>query len=333
MKLIFVAGALALALMANLAQPRAAHAWGAEGHQVIGSIADQLLNEHAKQEVARNLGTELRVASTWPDCARSVQNSNGTFRYVVNPQFEPPCTSFDKARLVDYVSRNWSNCTYEDKPTNCHKAFHFADVAIQHDDYERTFVGTNDHDVVSAINAAIFVLQDRPAPAPFSIKDKKEALFLLTHFVGDIHQPLHVGAVYLDAVGGSVNPDVGTFNVNTATAGGNSISEAHSNLHTDWDAIPRRLGNSADRAMVAKARAVPHTIGALDGWAATWASETVKAAQKAFKGLRFMGTGAHKWSVAFDDPRAYVRTENQLKEDQLPKAGARLAELLNAIWP
>jgi hypothetical protein len=53
--------------------------------------------------------------------------------------------------MVDYVSRNWSNCTYEDKPTNCHKAFHFADVAIQHDDYERRFIGTNDHDVVSAI--------------------------------------------------------------------------------------------------------------------------------------------------------------------------------------
>src|SRR5262244_293569 len=173
MKLI-AAGTLALALAANIAQPRQAHAWGPEGHQVIGSIADQLLNEHAKREVARNLGIELRVASTWADCARSVQNSNGTFRYVVNPRFEAPCTSFDKARLVDYVSRNWSNCTYEDKPTNCHKAFHFADVAIQHDTYDRADVGTNDHDVVSTINAVILVLQNKPAPAPFSIKDKKE---------------------------------------------------------------------------------------------------------------------------------------------------------------
>ena len=52
---------------------------------------------------------------------------------------------------------------------------------------------------ISAINAAIRVLQDRPkATAPLSITDKKEALFLLAHFVGDIHQPLHVGAVYLD---------------------------------------------------------------------------------------------------------------------------------------
>ena len=113
--------------------------------------------------------------------------------------------------MVDYVTRNWSNCAYEDRPTNCHKAFHFADVAIQHDTYDRKDVGTSDHDVVAAINAAILVLQSKPAPTPFSIKDKKEALFLLAHFVGDLHQPLHVGAIYLNAAGGEVNPDVGVF--------------------------------------------------------------------------------------------------------------------------
>ncbi|WP_409362753.1 S1/P1 nuclease [Bradyrhizobium sp. CIR18] len=33
------------------------------------------------------------------------------------------------------------------------------------------------------------------------MKDKKEALFVLSHLVGDLHQPLHVGAVYLDSAG------------------------------------------------------------------------------------------------------------------------------------
>jgi hypothetical protein len=321
-----------LAVLALMCAP--ALAWGPEGHQVVGSIADQLLNHTAKQQVATILGTKLRVASTWADCARSVQqSSDGSFKYVVNPRFEAPCTSFDKARLVDYVSRNWSNCTYEDKPTNCHKAFHFADVAIQHDTYDRADVGTNDHDVVSTINAAILVLQNKPAPAPFSIKDKKEALFMLAHFVGDIHQPLHVGAIYLDAAGGPVNPDAGTFDKNSATAGGNSINEGHQNLHADWDAIPKRLGTSASKAIVAKAKAVPHTTGPLEDWAATWASDTVMASHTAFKGLSFTGTGAHKWSVEFDNRKAYVKSENQLKEKQLAKGGARLAELLNAIWP
>ncbi len=314
-----------------------AFAWGPEGHQAVGSIADQLLNNHAKQQVASILGFELRVASTWPDCARSVmRQSDGSFKYVVDPRFEPPCTPFaspaERARLVDYVSRNWSNCTYEDQPTNCHKAFHFADVAIQHDTYDRHDVGTSDHDVVSAINAAILVLQNKPAPAPFSIKDQKEALFMLAHFVGDIHQPLHVGAIYLDAAGRPVNPDTGAFDKNSETAGGNFISEGHGNLHADWDAIPKTLGTSANAAIVAKAKSVPHTAGLLSDWAATWASDTVMAAHTAFQGLSFTGTGAHKWSVQFDNRTAYVKAENQLKKGQLAKGGARLAELLNAIW-
>ena len=313
-------------------------AWGPEGHQVIGSIADQLLNDNAKQQVAVILGFKLRIASTWPDCARSVmRESDGTFKYVVDPKYEPPCTPFasvaERARLVDYVSRNWSNCTYEDKPTNCHKAFHFADVAIQHDTYDRRDVGTNDYDVVSAINAAILVLQNKPAPAPFSIKDRKEALFMLAHFVGDLHQPLHVGAIYLDAAGSPENPDVGTFDKNSETAGGNFISEGHGNLHADWDAIPKNLGTDASSAMVAKAKSVPSTTGPLDNWAATWASDTVMAAHTAFEGLSFTGTGAHKWSVEFDNRKTYVKMENQLKEKQLTKGGAHLAELLNAIWP
>jgi hypothetical protein len=53
----------------------------------------------------------------------------------------------------------------------------------------------------------------------------------------------------------------------------------------------------------------------------------------AFQGVSFMGSGRHKWSVQFDGPRTYVRAENQLKEDQLAKGGARLGELLNEIWP
>jgi len=85
--------------------------------------------------------------------------------------------------------------------------------------------------------------------------------------------------------------------------------------------------------MVKKAKAGPRIDAPLDGWAAAWASDTVIAAHSAFEGLSFTGTSVHKWSVQFDDRKAYVRVENRLKQEQIAKGGARLSDLLNAIWP
>jgi hypothetical protein len=46
-----------------------------------------------------------------------------------------------------------------------------------------------------------------------------------------------------------------------------------------------------------------------------------------------MPNGKIKWNVAFDDHVAYLRSMDAIKRRQLSKGGARLAELLNAIWP
>jgi hypothetical protein len=204
-----------LVLVALGLSPMPASAWGYQGHELVGSIADQLLNNHAKQEVQTNLGFSLSVAAPWPDCVRSViKRPDGMFEYTpIKQEYRIACTSFEtppeKARMEDYVPRNWSVCDYLEGKAGCEDSYHFADVAIQHDDYSPSYVGTNNHDVVNAINAAIAVLKDQPAPSPFAIRDKKEALFLLAHFVGDLHQPLHVGAVYLAQNGTVANPDLG----------------------------------------------------------------------------------------------------------------------------
>lgn len=99
---------------------------------------------------------------------------------------------------------------------------------LERSDFNRSYQGTNPHDLVATIGACIAVPQDKPIPPgfPFSIKDKREALLLPTHFIGDLHQPLHVGALYLDASGGLVDPDV-AHQVDPAndTVGGNSIQD------------------------------------------------------------------------------------------------------------
>ena len=231
---------LVLGCVWALLYPAAALAWGYQGHEVVGSVADRLLKPNAKQQVRQILGFNLRTADPWADCVKSVvRHDDGTFHYEVDPnhlEFEVPCTSFssreERARIVDYAARNWFTCSY--KPDGfergCHNTFHFEDIAVQRNNFDRSFQGTNDHDAVAAISAAIAVLTDKPALPPFSIKDKKEALFMLAHFMGDLHQPLHVGSVYLDANGNLVDPDVAhQIDPATETIGGNAIQDQNVN--------------------------------------------------------------------------------------------------------
>ena len=336
-----------LSCLLCLVDPTVALAWGFEGHRVTGSIADKLLKPNAKQQVQQILNDadtqdlDLRKSGPWGDCVRSVaKHDDGKFRYEVDPdhlEFEVPCTPFnstrERARIIDYAKRNWT-CGQE---RQCHTLFHFEDIAIQRDRFDRSFQGTNDHDLVAAVSAAIAVLTDKPAPPPFSIKDKKEALLMLTHFMGDLHQPLHVGAVFLGADGKLVDPDIAhQIDPATETAGGNAIQDQNLNLHHEWDDIPQDIGDAATRELLADAQVVPASQGAIESWPAAWATDTILVAQDAFKGLSFQLVEPPprvKWSVSFDDHMAYLRSMDAIKRKQLAKGGARLAEILNAIWP
>ena len=338
----------ALTCLLCLLYPAAASAWGFEGHKVVGSIADQLLKPNAKQQVDQILGAgfDLQTVAPWPDCVKSVfRHDDGSFHYEVDPnhlEFEVPCVPFsskaERARMVDYVKRNWFTCpnVQNGVQRGCHNTYHFDDVAIQRDSFDRSFQGTNDHDVVATISAAIAVLSDKPTPPPFSIKDKREALFLLAHMMGDLHQPLHVGSVYLDPAGKLVDPDVAhQVDDATVTAGGNLIQDQNINLHHEWDDIPTDIGEAATRELLLDARSVPASQGGIADWPAAWASDSMLVSHDAFAGLTFAPapTPPGKWTVAFDDHMAYLRAQDAIKRKQLAKGGARLAEILNTIFP
>jgi hypothetical protein len=322
--------------------PSAAWAWGFEGHRVVGSVADGLLKPNARRQVQQILGEQLdlRKVAPWPDCVKSVvRHDDGSFHYEVNPEhleFEVPCTPFssaeERARMVDYASRNWFTCP--DAP--CHNTFHFEDVAIQQNGFDRSQhqVGTNDHDLVAAIGAAIAVLSDKPIPPPFpfSLRDKKDALMLLAHLIGDLHQPLHVGSVYLDADGNRVDPG----GPERETAGANLIQDQNINLHHEWDDIPTDIGDASTRELRKAAEATPLTPGPVEDRPAIWASESLLVAREAFDGLTFERAeppSKAKWTVSFRDHDAYLRAMDAIKRKQLAKGGARLAEILNTIWP
>ena len=101
------------------------------------------------------------------------------------------------------VKRNFVQCSYLvhrkdngrefDEEMGCHNTYHFDDIAILR--------------IISTATSRapmITTLSQRSMPLPFcliahpaalKIATKAEVIFLLAHLIGDLHQPLHVGAV------------------------------------------------------------------------------------------------------------------------------------------
>lgn len=337
--------------------PQMVYAFGHPGHRLVGAVADRNLRPHALAKVREILGpgvAGLEAAAVWPDCMRDVRpGPDGAFRYQVIKEslYSNVCDPYAKnpeevSRMEDYVRRNWDNCKTFSKYSACHTQYHFVNLAIQRSRYERStkITGTSEVDVVSAIRAAVRYLQhpERPAPAPFQFKDAKEALMLLAHVVGDLHQPLHVGGVYLDAHGQPADPDAASIAL-TATLGGNLLNDAAQpgeNLHHAWDSIadelkPRTNQAREDllRALGRQSRTVPATAGTPDTWAAAWATESLLAAQTAFQGMSFTRSSGAWFFHLSGSTEDYRRLRADSQKAQVIKAGARLAQLLNGLWP
>jgi hypothetical protein len=321
----------------------ASHAYGPRGHELIGALADAQLTPEAKAALQKNLGFPLRVAATWADCVKDYEmDASGELIYKPDPRFAAACAAFQtapgKKRMKDYVSRNWSNCADPAATKGCHALYHFDDVAVQRDAYDRGLMGTSDHDIVSAMEAAIAKLEGKPVPAPFSIKDKAEAMLMLAHLVGDLHQPLHVGAVYLDANNHPVDPGPSTapHDPKQDTRGGNKLEfGAGSNLHSDWDDVLTSydpLHPSAE--MLSLSKTVAKSTGDIASWPSSWATETLQSSKMAYADLGYTHAGARKtgdWVTSFPDRSAYVKQRNEIQKQEMAKAGARLAQIINAV--
>lgn len=311
-------------------------AYGADGHRAIGAIADGLLKDTATETQVRQLlnGQSLSQVAVWADCAKNTRpDASGTFVYSDTAG----CKDFQgpdwKARFESFVSANWTQCGPPHGNEYCHHQYHYADVSTKRNRYARQFVGTNDHDVVHAINAAVAVLQDRAVPAPFKIADKAQAVMLLAHYIGDIHQPLHVASLYLSATGEVVDPDALGYRAENDTEGGNSVFDKTQRFHGEWDDVPADLktGGSHFAPMLTRAKGVPVTIGDVYKWSGAWATEVIQVGKPAFDTLTFVPrqppSEVPQWTVTGIDD-AYRARQLALKEALMAKAGARLAQVL-----
>src|SRR5262245_49630744 len=126
-------------------------AFGPAGHMTVGTIADRLIaGTNAAKQVRNILGSNLRTASVWADCAKGVDPE--TFKYTGEGKF-PECKVYENVgsemMMEAFVRRNVGNCTPPPHNTDgCHKQYHYTDVAIERDAYKKGLVGTSDQDIV-----------------------------------------------------------------------------------------------------------------------------------------------------------------------------------------
>ena len=140
---------------------------------------------------------------------------------------------------------------------------------------------------------------------------RREALMFLVHFVGDMHQPLH----------SSNNEDKGGNDVKLDFFGRNS------NLHSVWDSgLLGRIGQEDELFARFSSDLTPKMARKWGkGSVEEWAGQSHKAAQKVVYGkLPKAPAGA---TVKVD--AAYERLADPVIKDQIEKAGARLAMVLN----
>jgi hypothetical protein len=269
-----------------------APAWWEDGHVVVARIAEAYLTPEARAGIKELLG----------------ENREGE-RAISDVRI---CTWADLIRGSGEL-----NVKYPKNDT-----WHYINIEfkVKAADYQP---GDDANDVVGAIERFKKVLKDPSAKK----QDRKEALYFLVHFVGDLHQPLHCGHREDDR-GGNLQPVKSV----------RGKAEEKLNLHKVWDGhlvaaargdlsvddFTRRLGEEIkpeDRAAWAK--------GSAKDWA--WESHEVCVA-------RVYKFTDGKELPKRDEPAVVLTDENYVKanvpyvREQLQKGGVRLAAVLNECF-
>jgi hypothetical protein len=181
-------------------------AYGPTGHEVVGGIADKLIANTPAAEKIYSLtdGITLERASVMADEIRA-WDKNGVDDLSAFPHYRDH-PAIDK-QLRDFWRANPP--TQDPKsPAPSHHWFHYTDVPILNaQKYADGKTGRSQWDVVHMISYCVGVLRGEIPENNARKITKPVAVILLAHYVGDIHQPLHVGAEYFNQSGQAVDPD------------------------------------------------------------------------------------------------------------------------------
>lgn len=336
----------AVLLAAALLAPSPALSWGKKGHRTVGAIADLILEKHpsTRDRVRAILTTAiesepggerptLHDAALWADCVKGA------------------CGPL-KRWMTEYKDAN-----------EIHDRYHYTDIPLDQPKYASGQAGRKPYDVVQVINYAVSVLRGTPDPKGTTADfDEPQALWILAHLVGDIHQPLHVGAIYFDETcknpvdpnvtgAGQPNFNIGRFIAETVGGGKITMLPEGDGLHHFWDddtvegAIRLANLNSSSAPKLARWLVDNHatgweTAGDIGGWAEKWADEILPLSKKAHdllgpiefdKMTKQPPKVRCTWKA--NVPATYEDWAAAETQKQLAKAGFRLAAMLRVIYP
>jgi hypothetical protein len=346
----------------NLA--RVISAYGPLGHEIVGAVADRRLagTETAAKVNALLDGMTLQRAANVADEIKAWDKKGADDltafpHYPKWPQIERQLREFWKANPPSPDAS---------ETTPSHHWFHYTDVpALDPEKYADGKTGRGNWDIVHAIPFCVAVLRGEVSEDNPRKITKPIAVILLAHLVGDIHQPLHVGAEYFNENGAPADPDRGRPGL--GDEGGNSLSlvenataqhprHYYHSFHAFWDldtvrnlvmGTPDELRTEQRNAVYepAKEKLITdfvmtepknwRTTGEVKTWAEQWANEILPLAREAHTRVQFIHVHQEERDgnvfakgEAREIGSGYREWSRGVVGDELHKAGWRLAELL-----
>lgn len=201
MKTKVISIAVAIALLASNA-----FSYGPQGHRMVGAIgARRLAKADASAFAKVNTlldGVSLADAALLPDEIKGWDTAG-------KPGPLPSLNGGHEKIMKQLVAFWKANRAMEDGQ-QLHRVYHFTDVPVLDEEkYGDGDKGRFEQDIVHMIPFCINVLTVEGADVNERKITKAVAIILLAHYLGDIHQPLHVGAEYFGTNRKPINPDKG----------------------------------------------------------------------------------------------------------------------------
>jgi hypothetical protein len=315
-----------------------ASAYGPRGHQLVGAIADRRLKKNpAVADKVKDLldGLTLQRAATLPDEIKSWHCGQ-----------QPSGPNRINRELQAFVN---ANCG--DKPS--HNFFHFTDVpVVGNEKYADGEIGRAPFDIVQMIPFCIRVLKGELPETNEHAITKSIAVILLTHYLGDIHQPLHFGAEFFDADGNPFHPT--PANKGFEDQGGNKLTlftffnrkkVSAGKFHGYWDSqtVENAFGNTENSKVAQRLAAKEpdnwQLTGGIETWAEQLANDILPIAREAHERLTYSDVVIEPGKRDIISGRAdekkkqrgeafYAIWASDVVKEEIHKGGWRLAALL-----